>query len=617
MKSTLLKMVALLTLMASASLGLAQSTNTDIFTESFNSAASVEGWTPAGDAAGRASEATLEWADGLGVDASGALRMGGVNADGNGGRAYIFEKIFTNIDFGGKTNVNVSLSIKTESLAGTNVAILTDISGSVRENANVTGELTDTGFTTFTFTHESINGSANALKVLVNLAAGAATDLGGSLLVDDIKVTENDGSSSSDELLTNGDFELGNDGSWFGNALNILEEGGNNYNFANVAVAGNAFDANLSQVVPITIGQNYVLKFDASTGAGTSRTIIAGIGLNEGDFRANTQVITLADSNQTYTLNLTSTFAGANSRVLFDMGADVGVVVIDNVSLTIGEANNEVTPPSTPAPTPPARNAEDVISLFSDAYTNVNVSTFATEWSEGTTATDVEVAAGDMIKLYNLVNFAGIQLENAIDLTSFSRMHFDYWVADATVPAGAIFSPKLSNHAGLPAQAGETSAIESTNPVSTGGQWVSFDVALNDFTAAAANGILDRENIYQILLAAAGTLKTVYIDNLYFYRETGTSVGDDNLPTQFALNQNYPNPFNPTTNISYSIPTASNVSLEVFNLQGQRVASLVNGFQSSGAHSVNFDASNLSSGVYIYRLRAGNNVMMNKMTLIK
>jgi endoglucanase len=345
--------------------------------------------------------------------------------------------------------------------------------------------------------------------------------------------------------------------------------------------------------------------------------MIAGIGLNEGDFRSNTQVITLADSNQTYTLNLTATFGGANSRVLFDMGADVGVVVIDNVSLTIGEASTEVSAPTTPAPTPPARNAADVISLFSDAYTNVNVSTFATEWSEGTSASDVEVAAGDMIKLYNLVNFAGIQLENAIDLTGFTRMHFDFWIADATLPAGAIFSPKLSNHAGLPASAGETSAIEATNPVSTAGEWVSFDVALDDFTAAAANGLVDRENIYQILLAAAGTIKNVYIDNLYFYRETGTNVDTDELPTNFVLNQNYPNPFNPTTTISYSIPTAGQVQMDVFNLQGQRVATLVNRFQSAGSHVINFDASNLASGVYTYRLMSGNNVLINKMTLIK
>lgn len=273
----------------------------------------------------------------------------------------------------------------------------------------------------------------------------------GVVFVDNIYVYKDDNSSGNEEtptgdgneLLINGDFESGSN-AWYGNAVDVRTEGENSYNFANVAAAGNPFDVNLSQRgITLTPDGSYVLSFQASTGAGNQRTLLVGIGQSESPFQANVKTVTLTDTVQTFTLALKATdlgtnapFGGSDNRVIFDMGADVGVVVLDNISL----------------------QAED---------------------------------------------------------------------------------------------------------------------------------------------------------------QTGTSVDDDNLPTQFVLNQNYPNPFNPTTNISYSIPTASNVSLEVFNLQGQRVASLVNGFQSSGAHSVNFDASNLSSGVYIYRLRAGNNVMMNKMTLIK
>lgn len=89
------------------------------------------------------------------------------------------------------------------------------------------------------------------------------------------------------------------------------------------------------------------------------------------------------------------------------------------------------------------------------------------------------------------------------------------------------------------------------------------------------------------------------------------------LPKEMALEQNYPNPFNPTTQIRYDLPESADVRLDVFNIQGQRVSTLVSQNQSAGRYNVNFDASTLASGVYIYRLQAGNNVMTRKMTLIK
>lgn len=91
----------------------------------------------------------------------------------------------------------------------------------------------------------------------------------------------------------------------------------------------------------------------------------------------------------------------------------------------------------------------------------------------------------------------------------------------------------------------------------------------------------------------------------------------DTLPAAFALEQNYPNPFNPTTTIRYDLPESSEVRLEIYNVMGQRVAVLVNAHQASGSHSVSFDASNLASGIYHYRLQSGNQVLTRKMTLLK
>jgi hypothetical protein len=98
---------------------------------------------------------------------------------------------------------------------------------------------------------------------------------------------------------------------------------------------------------------------------------------------------------------------------------------------------------------------------------------------------------------------------------------------------------------------------------------------------------------------------------------TGTSIDNVGLPTHFELAQNYPNPFNPTTNISFTLPQSSEVTLEVFNMQGQRVATLVNSTMGAGSHTVPFNAENLSSGIYLYRMTAGAFSQTNKMMLVK
>jgi hypothetical protein len=92
---------------------------------------------------------------------------------------------------------------------------------------------------------------------------------------------------------------------------------------------------------------------------------------------------------------------------------------------------------------------------------------------------------------------------------------------------------------------------------------------------------------------------------------------DINAPIQFELAQNYPNPFNPSTTIKFSLPQNSFVTLKVYNALGQEVSTLVNGFTESGTHSINFDASNLNSGIYFYKLDAGKYSDVRKMTLIK
>jgi hypothetical protein len=96
------------------------------------------------------------------------------------------------------------------------------------------------------------------------------------------------------------------------------------------------------------------------------------------------------------------------------------------------------------------------------------------------------------------------------------------------------------------------------------------------------------------------------------------NIGNDGeLPRTVTLDQNYPNPFNPSTQISYTLTEASDVALSVYNVNGQRVATLYNGAQSAGRHTFTFDAGNLASGVYIYQLRTNEMVLNRKMMLVK
>ena len=90
-----------------------------------------------------------------------------------------------------------------------------------------------------------------------------------------------------------------------------------------------------------------------------------------------------------------------------------------------------------------------------------------------------------------------------------------------------------------------------------------------------------------------------------------------NMPGLFGLSQNYPNPFNPTTAISYQLPAVSHVTLKVYNLLGQEVATLADEVKQAGFYTANWDASSFSSGVYFYRLQTGSFVQTKKLILMK
>jgi len=109
------------------------------------------------------------------------------------------------------------------------------------------------------------------------------------------------------------------------------------------------------------------------------------------------------------------------------------------------------------------------------------------------------------------------------------------------------------------------------------------------------------------------------VPNRFLSSLTMVSLGDEgeSVPTEYSLGPNYPNPFNPSTTIEFGLPVSGSVELQVYDLLGRRVATLVKGNLAAGRHTTVFDASRLSSGMYIYRLVANGTVMSKKMTLVK
>lgn len=137
---------------------------------------------------------------------------------------------------------------------------------------------------------------------------------------------------------------------------------------------------------------------------------------------------------------------------------------------------------------------------------------------------------------------------------------------------------------------------------------VQFQGMYNEDESEMKSGLYDQVTV--LINATNGQL---------IYKSNPTSVDDpvSEIPTELSLEQNYPNPFNPSTTIQFALPSAGDVKIQVFDLLGREVTTLLNGALPQGNHQVIWNATNVSSGTYFYRLESGNQVQIRKMTLVK
>ncbi len=325
-------------------------------------------------------------------------------------------------------------------------------------------------------------------------------------------------------LVTNGSFSDGATGwvtNYGDNVPEIRTEGCNDYFFAEVTTPGDAFLVNLTQVLEITQGNTYTLSFEASSDR--ARTIIAGIGLNEGEFPSANKTINLTAEPQIFTIEclFAGSFGGANSRVFFDMNGDAGIVVLDKVSLVATDPC-EAPAPTTAAPTP-TRDAGTVISLFSDAYTDVTVDTWRTEWSSA--VYEEIMVEGNAVKKYAAMDFVGVETQSAkVDASNMTHIHVDVWSPDFTQ-----FSLKLVDFA---ATGNSEHQVDYFNPVKE--EWISYDIPLSSFT-----GLANKADIAQYIFVGRPIgLNTIYLDNIYFYNDPDAG-GGGTLGSELTINGDF------------------------------------------------------------------------------
>ncbi len=224
-----------------------------------------------------------------------------------------------------------------------------------------------------------------------------------------------------------------------------------------------------------------------------------------------------------------SDFSGVSMADIFQLkfdcqaGNNPSKIFIDNIYFYTtggggGGGGGTTTGPATAAPTPPVRDAGNVVSIYSDAYTNIAVDNFDAGWCGGAAVTGVTIEGNNTLKKNAGIDCHGIDFSsNRQDLSSFTHIHFDFYTDDTDL-TGDVFNVKLVDFAG---GAGEASALEvnintGTTPGIVAGTWVTVDIDITSLGGIVTNN-LTRSDIAQIGITTAN-LTNVWYDNIYLYK---------------------------------------------------------------------------------------------------
>lgn len=255
------------------------------------------------------------------------------------------------------------------------------------------------------------------------------------------------------------------------------------------------------------------------------------------------------------------------------------VIYFDNITF-----NPQVVSPSSPtvaAPTPPARNPADVVSIYSNAYTNAANTDFFPNWGQSTIVTFPLVQGNETIKYANF-NYQGTQFASALNVTSMDTLHLDMWTANATaVNIFCISTGPVEKSYSLPI---------------TPNQWVSYNIPLTTFTN------VNMADLIQFKFDGGDGSKTIFLDNIYFYKPG--AVGIDEASTQSNQFQLYPNP----AALGQEIFIGGQVKqFDVYDA-GSRL------LMSGRASAIN--TSELGKGVYILKIQTNDGITYAKKLVI-
>jgi len=222
---------------------------------------------------------------------------------------------------------------------------------------------------------------------------------------------------------------------------------------------------------------------------------------------------------------------------------------------------------------------------------------------------------GDGLVVTEIADFTGLNIQRIVgsaqgDLNSNGKIDFVFgtrWV-DATTPNFAVL--RLAYLGG-----------DITNPANYATSIIDSGAVLGGESDVITVGNFDADSDDEVIYTAGyprgpapDVIDVYYLDRL----TTSVEMENNNVPSQFFVDQNYPNPFNPSTQIKFGITEAANVDLRIYDVLGREVAVLVNNeYLSAGSYNTKFNAVDLASGIYVYRLTAGANTVSRKMQLLK